>query len=123
MNLGEGNVTKFKDKQIFAILAGCVETSNTYDREAMDGLLQERGFTKWFEGSDFGLNINSPQASAPSCVPADTDGPDASPGNGTATTTPAAISVRVRQVARFSVCRIQVPFHPRSRPKFSGSRL
>lgn len=89
----------------------------------MDRLVKDRGFLKWFEGVDFGPDSNSSsQASALSCVPAAPDGPDASPGNGTATTTPAALPRRVGQVA-IPMRRAQVQVRPRLVPKFAGFKL
>lgn len=68
-DLGEGNVTLFKDKQIFGVLAGRVETNDTKGKKAMDTLMKSRNFLKWFEGVDFGPDsTRSSQASALSCA-------------------------------------------------------
>lgn len=117
-DINEGSGPQFKGKRIFGVLAGCVETSNTKSRNKMDDKLAEKNILKWFEGVDFGPdpNIASP---ALSYVPAAADGPVASPGNGNATTTPAALPRRVRQVGT-RMRRAQLQVRPRLVPKFAG---
>ncbi len=113
-------VNLFKNKQIFGILAGGAETQNYDKKTKMDAFLKARNLIKWFEGVNFDP-VSPPQTSALSCVPAETDGPDA--GNTIGTAAAALPRARFRQGVVAPMRKAQAQIRPRLTTKFAGSRL
>ena len=117
---------KFKGKHIYGILAGCMQTGASEKRKDVDNEMYHRGFEKRFIGLNYRPKQPSPNQTSETRLPREApDGPDASPGNGdatTTTTTPAAMPRRVRQVP-VPMRRAQVQVRPRLVFKSAGFKL
>ncbi|KAG7672567.1 hypothetical protein KSW81_001529 [Nannochloris sp. 'desiccata'] len=119
---GVESMAKFKGKRIIGLLAGRMQTSDTKNKLEVDTILQVEGLEKRFFQAYYAPDPCSPfQTSGTFPLCAGPGGPDASPRNGTATTTPAAPPRRVRQVA-IPMRRAQFQTRPRL-VKFAGFKL
>lgn len=117
---GEGSVADFKGKRIIGVLAGPAETTNPNDKRAMDAMLNNNGFLKWFENKDYGDDPCSPlQASGASW-----DAPTPSEPSSSGPAAPAAVPRRVGRVLRPALMRRSgMLVHPRLASKSAGFRI